>query len=200
MEQFISLTSEEVESRVLRHNFYIMPITTLATYSRRKEGESSYDIPWFAIVQNIPPDYSETIFTTVKRFLENWDSISVFDSDRNITEKAHTAILLIEYSDRAILESDRINNSQIKLKNPIQSEPIDEVRQLWESIWDFEWNGKHYLVVYTYNSLTSETSPERGIFQWVIVDRNKYIETRPRANWVQESAKNATDNIMKDNL
>jgi hypothetical protein len=36
-------------------------------------------------------------------------------------------------------------------------------------------------VVYTYNSITDETIPERGVFKWVIIDRKKYDATRPVA-------------------
>lgn len=146
----------------------------------RVEWETSYTVPWFSVVHNIPLEYAETIFIDIWDYLNaNWE-MTTFDEHRKINKnKVHNSILLVEYTDKNILEADKENNTQLKLKNQLQSEPIDGIRQIGESIGDFEYNGKHYLVVYTYNSITNETIPERGIFRWVIIDRNKYDATRP---------------------
>jgi hypothetical protein len=89
-----------------------------------------------------------------------------FDGIRRVNkDRVYLATLLVEYADKSILEADKENSTQLKLKNQLQSEPIDGTRQIGESIGDFEYNGKHYLVVYTYNSITDETIPERGVFK-----------------------------------
>lgn len=147
----------------------------------RVEWETSYVVPWFTIVHNIPLEYSETIFIHVWDYLQNWWEMINLDEKRSVNKnKFHNAIILIEYVDRDILESDKVNNTQIKLKNAIQSTPVDDIRQIAENIGDFDWNGKYYLVVYTYNSITDETLPERWIFKWVIVDMEKYNLTKSK--------------------
>lgn len=163
----------------------------------RAKGESSYEVPGFTIIRNIPPDYAESIFTAIAGYLQDTGEMLDFDGKRSINkDRIYLATLLIEYSDRSLLESDKESNSQLKMKNIIQSEPIDGVRQLWESIWDFEWNGKHYLVVYTYNTLTDETLPERWVFRWVIVDKQKYDLTRPHADEVCDTIRDRTKGTL----
>jgi hypothetical protein len=168
----------------------------MTTWKSIAEESISYSIQWFTQINRISSGYSETIFLKISDFLTSWNNLSEFDADRKISSEVHTAILLIEYIDRSILESDRVNNTMIKLKNSIQSEPVDDTRQIWESIGDFEWNGKHYLLVYTYNSLTEEICPERGTFKGVIVDYEKYVSTRPHAIEVRSSTSALVKGIL----
>lgn len=157
----------------------------------RVEWETSYTVPWFTTVHNLHPNVIESPFIEIWEYLKKWWDMIDFDTNRKINkDRVYLATLLIEYTDKDILESDKRNNAQIKLKNPIQSIPIDKTRQIGESIGDFEWNGKYYLVVYTYNSLTEETAPERWIFKWVIVDMEKYNITKSQSElaeaWVMQ--------------
>lgn len=166
----------------------------------RTVWETSYEVPWFTTVHSLHPSAIESPFIDIWEYLNNWWEMSEFDSERTINkDRVYLATLLIEYTSRDVLDSDKRNNTQLQLKNPIQALPIDGTRQLGQNIGDFEWNWKYYLVVYTYNNLTDETIPERWVYKGVILDMDKYNATKPQSELAESSVMERVKNIFPHN-
>lgn len=164
----------------------------------RVKWETSYEVPWFTTVHNLDSSAIESSFIAIWDYLQEWWEMVEFDASRRINkDRVYLATLLIEYTDRDVLDSDKRNNTQLQLKNPIQAMPIDEIRQIGKSIGDFEWNGKYYLVLYTYNNLTEETVPERWIFKGVILDMNKYNATKSKSDGEIAEVRNSVSQIIE---
>lgn len=144
-----------------------------------KEGENlSYKIWEYTTVKNVPAWFPYNVFTELMYFFMEWWIIPPFDDNRNVITNVYSSFIFIEYSDPTIRQIDIKNNEKINIINPIKSEIVDGCRQIGRNIWEFEYNGKYYLVVYPYNVLTDETNPEKWIFRWVIIDPEKYFKVQ----------------------
>ena len=137
----------------------------------------SFEVYW------VPNEWTPfNVFTEIEEALLNNLEISKFDEDRNISWEVYSTYILVEYSDFNVRGKDIFNNSKINIINPIKSEAIDEKRQIAENVWYFNYNWKYYLVLYPYNWLTDETNPDKWLYRWVIIDKEKYF-------WISEDTK-----------
>lgn len=175
------------------------PITTPTEIKR--DGMNSYQIESFTEVRDVPDGIPWNVFT------ELWDdvlkkgiSIPAFDNKRNILHGFYLDYVCIEYTDASIREMDKANNESLYKITDVgypftwevhdryqftpwwHSKPQDEQgRQIARNVWEFEYNGKYYLVVSPRNTpLSDEITPEKWIFKGIIVNRNDY-------NWISSS-------------
>jgi len=147
---------------------------------------NTIEIDNFTQINNVPEEIPFNPFTSFSRFLIEWWKLPTFDNDRNIITDLYSDFIFIEYDNEKVRKGDIENNKKIQKTSIVKSEPIDEIRQLAENVWEFEYNWKIYLVLSPLNALTDETNPEKWIFRWVIVNSDKYFEVNKQ---VEESNK-----------
>lgn len=149
------------------------------------DGINSYRIESFTEVRDVPEGIPWNVFT------ELWDDvlkqgipIPNFDGERNILHGFYLDYVCVEYADATLREADKNNNqARYELVNLFQSKTQDEQgRQIARNVWEFEYNGKYYLVISPRNTpLSDEIISEKGIFKGIIVNQSAY-------NWIAPSA------------
>lgn len=177
-----------------------MPISQIhpTELSRTHNNIITWNVEWLWEVQNVPYGIPTDIFTELRdNILKNNISIPLFDGKRNILHGFYLDYVCIEYTDSQTRESDKINNQNYyELVNLFQSKTLDEEgRQIAKNVGEFYFNGKYYLMISPRNTpLSNEILPDRGIFKWIIVDKEKYDST---LTWEEKLTQNMKDAVKK---
>ncbi len=162
-----------------------MRLTIPIPKETKLDGMNSYQVEAFVEIKNVPEGIPWNIFTELGRYMqESQQAIPHFDSWRNILDNFYLDYVCIEYTDATLRDADKKNNQErYQLINLFQSKPQDEQgRQIARNVWEFEYNGKYYLIVSPRNTpLPDETIPEKWIFKSIIVNQDAY-------SWIVPSA------------
>jgi len=136
------------------------------------------------------------VFDEIWDYLAEWWKIQRFDNFRNVIDSIYSDYILVEYVDKNIRDKDINNNSKINIINSLKSEKIDWNKQLAENTWNFEYNGKYYLVLNPYNPFTDETNSNLWLYKWVIIDSDKYFWVGDDSKDIIEDTVNNIDDIL----
>lgn len=173
--------------------------------ARTPDSIITWAVTWLGEVTNVPYWIPNNIFTELyDDVLKIWTLISSFDEDRNILHWFYSDYICIEYTEPQIREKDKMNNqSHYELVNLFQSKKQDEQgRQFSKNVWEFEYNGKYYLVVSPRNTPLPQNDiiSERWIFKWVIVDMEKYNATKSKPEIIESQVAEKVEAIFPHNI
>ena len=178
-----------------------MPIIQAQELSRTPDNIIIWNIPNFTQVRGVPYGIPPSVFSDLWDVFKKSISIPVFDIGRNILHGFYSDYICIEYTDRKLRDADKKNNQEhYELVNLFQSKPQDEQgRQIARNVWEFEYDGKYYLMLSPRNTpLTeSDTITERWIYKWVIVNMEKYNTTQTQENLLVENTRSMVGNILE---
>lgn len=143
----------------------------------RVQADTPYIYNSGVSVNDVKPSCPVLMYDDMVDFIVDGGQCESFNDISNIWEDIYSWFLLVEFSD---INSRDKNQDQLKnkfelAKNWFHAKVLDGNRQVPESVWSFEINGKWYSIILPKNGLTDETLQERGVYKWVIVNPELYF-------------------------
>lgn len=134
-----------------------------------------------------------SLFSKIERYLLRDGDLEDFDITRKVSDGIHHGYILIEYNDLEERSKDIDGNTKLELENSFKSKPLEWDRQIAESVWSFEYNGKYYLIVYPRNRKTDEINSNIGVYKGIIVNHWAYNSSKI---WEDEWIKSQVSNTL----